>query len=132
MRPDAGGRPERAVCGVTRANNAGDPVGMRGKPGVEDRAQVRSSSVYDGDVAAADGGRHVGVREYGPDDRLGFGHDLLRRPVVDTEGCQVDPVEPDPLEPFLPRLREPVPGLGTVPDDGEAPGWAAEQQHLPL
>ena len=41
-------------------------------------------------------------------------------------------VEPDPLEPFLPRLREPVPGLGTVPDDGEAPGRAAEQQHLPL
>ena len=41
-------------------------------------------------------------------------------------------VEPDPLEPFLPRLREPVPGLGAVPDDGEAPGRAAEQQHLPL
>jgi hypothetical protein len=59
-------------------------------------------------------------------------HDLFRRPVVDAQGGQVDPVEPDPLEPFLPRLREPVPGLGTVPDDGEAPGRAAEQQHLPL
>ena len=41
-------------------------------------------------------------------------------------------VEPDPREPFLPRLREPVPGLGAVADDGEAPGRAAEQQHLPL
>ena len=38
---------------------------------------------------------------------------------------QVDPVEPDPLEPLLPRLGEPVPGLGAVPDDGEAPGRAA-------
>ena len=25
-----------------------------------------------------------------------------------------------------------MPGLGTVPDDGEAPGRAAQQQHLPL
>ena len=86
----------------------------------------------DGDAGAADGGRHVGVREHGPDDRLGFRHDLFRRPVVDAQGSQADPVEPDPLEPFLPRLREPVPGLGTVPDNGEAPGRAAEQQHLPL
>ena len=46
--------------------------------------------------------------------------------------ARVDPVEPDPLEPLLPRLREPVPGLGAVPDDGEAPRRAAEQQHLPL
>ena len=43
-----------------------------------------------------------------------------------------DPVEPDALEPFLPRLGEPVPGLGAVADDGEAAGRAAEQQHLPL
>ena len=91
-----------------------------------------SRSVYDGDAGAADGGRHVGVRERGPDDRLGFGHDLLRRPVVDAQRGQVDPVEPDPLEPLLPRLGEAVPGLGAVPDDGEAPGRAAEQQHLPL
>ena len=88
--------------------------------------------MHDGDAAAADGGRHVGVREHGPDDRLGLRHDLFRRPVVDAQGGQVDPVEPDPLEPFLPRLGEPVPGLGAVPDDGEAPGRAAEQQHLPL
>ena len=40
--------------------------------------------------------------------------------------------QPDPLEPFLPRLGEPVPRLGTVPDDREAPGRAAQQQHLPL
>jgi hypothetical protein len=105
---------------------------MRGEPGVEDRAQIRRRSVYDGDVGAADRDRHVGVRQYGSDDRLGFGHDMLRRPVVDAQGGQVDPVEPDPLEPFLPRLREPVPGLGAVPDDGEAPGRAPEQQHLPL
>ena len=44
----------------------------------------------------------------------------------------LDPVEPDALEPFLPRLREAVPGLRAVPDDGEAPGRAAQQQHLPL
>ena len=98
------------------------------------RIEPRSEAdpCYDGDAGAADGGRHVGVREHGPDDRLGFRHDLFRRPVVDAQGGQVDPVEPDPLEPFLPRLREPVPGLGAVPDDGEAPGRAAEQQHLPL
>jgi hypothetical protein len=77
-------------------------------------------------------GRHVGVREHGPDDRLSFRHDLFRRPVVDTQRSEVDLVEPDPLEPFRPRLHEPVPGLGAVPDNGEAPGRAAEQQHLPL
>src|SRR2546429_8941776 len=85
----------------------------------------RSGSVYDGDIAAADGGRHVGVREHGPDDRLGFRHDLFRRPVVDAQGGHVDPAEPDPLQPFPPRLREPVPGPGAVPDDGEAAGRAA-------
>src|SRR5207253_7995997 len=62
QRPDAGCRPERGI-----ADDAGDPGGMHGEPGVEDRAQIRSSSVYDGGVAAADGGRHVGVREHGPD-----------------------------------------------------------------
>ena len=46
--------------------------------------------------------------------------------------ASVDPVEPDPLEPLLPRLGEPVPGLGAVADDGEAARRAAEQQHLPL
>ena len=58
--------PERPAFDVTSADDAGDPVSMRGEPGVEDRAQIRSGSVYDGDVAAADGGRHVGVREHGP------------------------------------------------------------------
>ena len=42
------------------------------------------------------------------------------------------PVQPDPLEPLLPRLGEAVPGLGAVPDDRQAPGWAADEQHLPL
>src|SRR5216683_5807835 len=106
QRPDAGRRPERGI-----ADDAGDPVGMRGEPGVEDRAQIRSRSVYDGDAVAADGGRHVGVREHGPDDRLGFRHDLLRRPVVDAQRSQADLVEPDPLEAFLPRFGESVPGL---------------------
>ena len=41
-------------------------------------------------------------------------------------------VEPDPCQPLLPRLRKPVPGLGPVPDDGEAAGRAPGQQHLPL
>ena len=43
-----------------------------------------------------------------------------------------DAVEPDPLEPVLPRLGEPVPRLGAIPDDGEAPRRTAQQQHLPL
>ena len=43
-----------------------------------------------------------------------------------------DPVEPDALEPLLPRLGEPVPRLGAVADDREAPRRAAQQQHLPL
>ncbi len=85
-----------------------------------------------GSAAAADRGRHVGVREHRPDDRLGLGHDLRRRPVVDAQRGQADLVEADPLEPFLPRLGEPVPGLGPVADDGEAAGRAAQQQHLPL
>ena len=55
-----------------------------------------------GTSAAADRRRHVGVRKHGPDDRLGFRHHLFGRPVVDAQGGQVDPVEPDPLEPFLP------------------------------
>src|SRR6185369_14277001 len=130
QRPHAGRRPDSACLGWS--DDAGDALGMRGEPCAENRVQIRSRSAHDGYAAAADGGRHVGVREYGPDDRLGLRHDLLRRPVVDAQGGQGDPVEPDPLEPLLPRLREPVPGLGTVPDDGEAPGRAAEQQHLPL
>jgi len=103
-----------------------------GEPGVDDQVQIRDASVYDGDVAVADRGRHVGVRQNGPDDRLGLGHDLGRRPIVDAEGGHGDPVEADPFEALRPRLGEAVPGLGAVPDDGEAPRRAAKQQHLPL
>ena len=46
--------------------------------------------------------------------------------------ARVDPVEPDPREPLLPRLGEAVPGLGAVADDGEAARRAAGQQHQPL
>ena len=119
------------------AGNAGWPMTRRSRRRVR-RArrrgptQIRGRSVDDGDAGAADGDRHVGVRERGPDDRLGFGHDLFRCPVVDAQRGQVDLAQPDPLQPFLPRLGEPVPGLGPVPDDGEAPGRAAGQQHLPL
>jgi energy-coupling factor transporter ATP-binding protein EcfA2 len=127
QRPDAGRRGEGGI-----ADDAGDAVGMRGEPRIHDRGQVRGRSVHDGDSAAADGDRHVGVREHGPDDRLGFRHDLFRRPVVDAQGSQADLAGPDPLEPFPPRLGEAVPGLGAVPEDGEAPGRAAQQQHLPL
>jgi hypothetical protein len=109
QRADAGRRPERGI-----ADDAGDPVGVRGEPGVEDRAPVRNRPVYHGEVAAADRGRHVGVREHGPDDRLGFGHHLFRRPVVDAQGSQVHLVEPDSLEPFRPRLRE-LDSLNTPP-----------------
>src|SRR5262252_7759945 len=35
QRPDAGRRPERGI-----ADDAGDPFGMRGEPGAEDRAQI--------------------------------------------------------------------------------------------
>jgi hypothetical protein len=98
----------------------------------EDRAQLGGRSVDNGHTAATDGDRHIGVREHGSDHRLGFRHDFLRGPVVDAQRGQVDVAEPDPLEPFLPGLREPVPGLGAVADDREAPRRAAPQQHLPL
>jgi hypothetical protein len=77
---DAGCRPERGI-----ADDTGDSLGMLGEPGVEDRPEVRNGSVQDGETAAADGRRHVGVRQRGQDDRLGLGHDLLRRPVVDGQ-----------------------------------------------
>ena len=67
-----------------------------------------------------------------PDDRLGLGHDRLGGAVVDVQRGQVDPVEADPLEALGPRLGEPVPGLGPVPDDRQAARGAARQQHLPL
>src|SRR5580704_10842420 len=127
QRLDAGCRPDRGI-----ADDAGDAVSMRSEPITDDRAQVRSRCVCDGHAGAADGGRHVCVREHPPDDRLGLRHDLFWRPVVDAQRGEADLVEPDPLEPFRPRLRESVPGLGAVPDDREAPGRAAEQQHLPL
>src|SRR5664280_189733 len=47
QRPDAGRRPERGI-----ADDAAGPVRMRGEPGVEDRAQFRNRSEYDGDAAA--------------------------------------------------------------------------------
>ncbi len=99
---------------------------------VEDRAQVRDAAVDDGDAGKADGYRHAGVWSTRPDDRLGLRHDLPRRTVVDAQRGRRDPVEPDPLQPLPPRLRETVPGLGAVADDGEAPGRAPQQQHLPL
>ena len=80
QRPDPGRRRERGV-----ADDSGDAVAMCLEPGVEDRAQVGCQSVDYGDTGAADGGRHVGFREHGPDDRLGFRHDLFRRPVVDAQ-----------------------------------------------
>ena len=46
--------------------------------------------------------------------------------------ASVDAVEADALEALLPRLDEPVPRLGAVADDGEAPRRAPQQQHLPL
>src|SRR5258708_39281281 len=54
QRPDAGRRPERGI-----ADDAGGPVSMRGDPCVQDRAQIRSRPMYDGDAGAADGGRHI-------------------------------------------------------------------------
>src|SRR5215470_3130472 len=44
QRPDAGRRRERGI-----ADDTGDPFGMRGEPGAEDRAQIRGRSVFDGD-----------------------------------------------------------------------------------
>src|SRR5258705_13156865 len=52
QRPDSGRPPERAILNAIGPDDAGDPVGMRGEPGVEDRAQLRNRSVDDGDVAA--------------------------------------------------------------------------------
>src|SRR5262245_46524960 len=119
-RSNARRRPERGIT-----DHTSDSVGVRSEPSVENSVPFRGRSVYDGDAAGADGGRHVGIREHGADDWFGRCHDLRRRPVIDAEGCQVDPVEPDALEPFRPGLREAVPGLSAVPDDGEAPGRAA-------
>src|SRR5437868_445941 len=51
QRPDTGCRPDSARLDWRIADDAGDPVGMRGEPGVEDRAQIRSRSVYDGEAA---------------------------------------------------------------------------------
>src|SRR4051794_33094861 len=58
QRPDTGRRPEPAALGLARADDAGDPLGVLGEPAVDDRPQIRGRSVYDGDAAAADGGRH--------------------------------------------------------------------------
>src|SRR3712207_7087480 len=57
QRPDAGRPAERRI-----ADDAGDPFGVCGEPGVEDRAQIRRPSVHDGDAAAADGGDRKSTR----------------------------------------------------------------------
>src|SRR5690606_30216299 len=101
------------------ADDAGGAYGQDRDPGVQGVVQVGGAAVSDGDARAADGGRHVGVREHGADDRLRLRHDLLRRAVVDGEGGQADAVQADAFEAFLPGLREAVPGLGAVADDGE-------------
>ena len=49
QRPDAGRRPERASFNATSADDAGDPVGMRVEPAVEDRVQIRDRTMDDGD-----------------------------------------------------------------------------------
>ena len=85
------------------------------------------------DAGAADRGRHVGVGDRGPDDRLGLGHDLFRRPVVDGQRRELDPRRGRrAASRSSPRLGEPVPRLGAVADDREAARRAAGQQHLPL
>ncbi len=114
------------------ADHAGDPVGVGGEPPVDDGVQVGHGTVHHGDVTATDRGRHVGVRQHGADHRLGLGHHLLRRPVVDGEARQRHALQTDPLEPLLPRLGEAVPRLRAVAHHREAPGRAALQQHLPL
>src|SRR4051794_23206603 len=98
---------------------------MRAEPGVENRVQIGRRSVDDGDTGTPDRCRHVGVGEGGLDDGLGFCHDLFGSSVVDVQTSLLDVVEPDSLQPFLPGLYEPVPGLRAVADDGEAPRRAA-------
>ena len=127
QRLDAGRGPERRVT-----DDTGDPLAVLLQPGVQQPVQSRSGPVHHGDAVAADRDRHIGVREHSADDRLRRHHHFVWRPVVDAQGRQGDPVESDPVEAFLPRLGEPVPGLGPVSDDGEAPGRAASQHHLPL
>src|SRR5215469_695646 len=99
---------------------------MPGQPRVENRVLFRSRTVSHRDSAAADGSGDVGVWQHRTDYRFGFGHNLFRRPVVDGQRGQRDPVEPDALEPLVPRFSEAVPGLSTVPDDGEAAGRTAK------
>ena len=126
QRSDAGGLPEVA------SDHAADAFGVGGEPRAEDRAQLGRGRVPHGDPGPPDGRRHVGVGERSPDDRLRLDHHLRGRAVVDAQRGQLDGVETDPRKALLPRLRETVPGLGAVADDGEAARRAAEQQHLPL
>src|SRR5262249_20206996 len=81
-----------------------------------------------GTPGRGEGGGPVGSGAPGRDAGSGSRHALPRRPVVDRQRAQLDRAEAGPFEPFLPRPGEPVPGLGAVPDDREAPGRAAQQQ----
>ncbi len=114
------------------ADHAADPVRMRGLPVGHDLLQVGDAAVDDGESAAADRDRHVGVGQRGPDHRLGLGHHLRRGPVVDAERGDPDVGQPDARQPLLPGLGEAAARLRAVADDGEAAGGTAQQQHLPL
>src|ERR1700683_2318227 len=54
QRPHAGRRGMRGI-----ADDAGDPFGMSGEPGIQDRVQIRRRPVFDRGSAAADGGADV-------------------------------------------------------------------------
>ena len=84
-------------------------------------ARTASSSaagaVQHRDAAAADRRRHVGVGERRPDHRLGLGHDLLRRAVVDGQRGHRDrrrrpirsqALRPGPVKPCRACARSPT------------------------
>ena len=82
-----------------RRDDAADPVRMRGEPVVDDRVELRrpvrgSTGIP---LARIDVGTFASGSD-GPDDRLGLGHDLFGRAVVDAQRGERDLSEPDPLE----------------------------------
>lgn len=87
----------------------------------------------DGDAAAAEGGRHVGIREHGPEDRLGVRHDLSALPDV-GDHARYELLSPGVLTvspaPVRPSARPPT--AGERPRGGSAPirrrcrgGWSS-------
>ena len=84
------------------AHDTGDPVGVGVEPGLDDGREVDRRAVTHRDAGPPDRGGDVGIGQGGTDDRFGLDHDLLGGAVVDRQRGQLDPVEADPVEAFVP------------------------------